>query len=320
MKNIFEYADKELSQDAFLRCLFASHEDEEIKSILYTFLKNYCSFKEEELIKNVWLFHQWHKIDIAIWMETTHRESVALFIEDKTFSNEHKQLARYNDYIDNRKEEENRYKVYYKTNKITTEDQKGIDDANKKSNIPWQICDINSIVEIFKCCDNSNNIVLKWYIEYTRNIKQALDYFKKPDTNNGKLDYIRWQSYFENQIKPKLYLDETKYRCWVDMAGRYPYVCLKVQKGSLPYLEIRSRDCCGEKFRSLILGYVDDVEKFLSQNRESLREKMELYNDFTPQKYPKKLGELVKENVSPDEFLNLVKKSVSGYIKIMEDF
>ncbi|MCQ2478488.1 MAG: hypothetical protein MJ091_04665 [Clostridia bacterium] len=99
MKNLFDYATKELSQDAFLRWLFENFDCEDnlsLKEASQQVLKKLCKICDEEIIE-VKTYSQWHKVDIFTVIKTDKR-IIALFIEDKVFSGEHNQLSRYNEF------------------------------------------------------------------------------------------------------------------------------------------------------------------------------------------------------------------------------
>ena len=46
MKNLFDYATKELSQDAFLMWLFANYDDPKIGILANDILGTFCDFEE----------------------------------------------------------------------------------------------------------------------------------------------------------------------------------------------------------------------------------------------------------------------------------
>ena len=66
MKNLFDYATKELSQDAFLRWLFESYEDNEIKPHAGFLLRKFCKLADSDIITDVKTAAQWCKIDIEV--------------------------------------------------------------------------------------------------------------------------------------------------------------------------------------------------------------------------------------------------------------
>jgi hypothetical protein len=75
MKNLFDYATKELSQDAFLRWLFENYncENENIKRVCRTIFAEFT--KERKLnfeeISELRTQAQWKYIDVSIWFTST---------------------------------------------------------------------------------------------------------------------------------------------------------------------------------------------------------------------------------------------------------
>ena len=73
MKNLFDFATKELSQDAFLRWLFESYDssDAEVKeasrSLLIAFINN-PKYTVNSMAR-LWTKAQDHKADIVVWFE-----------------------------------------------------------------------------------------------------------------------------------------------------------------------------------------------------------------------------------------------------------
>ena len=88
MKNLFDYAKKELSQDAFLSWLFASWDDPTCKGPVMSLFKKFGLDIDYNDIKNIQCFNQICKIDITVVIETKDKFHL-LFIEDKTFSDAH---------------------------------------------------------------------------------------------------------------------------------------------------------------------------------------------------------------------------------------
>ena len=128
MKNLFDYATKELSQDAFLRWLFENYncENEKVrnvcKKLFNTFTNNDLDFSkiDKNSLRTV---AQWNKIDISIWFKCDGKEYL-IVIEDKTTSEEHLQLENYSNAIKQHNEWliknnlnpiEKVYTVFYKT-------------------------------------------------------------------------------------------------------------------------------------------------------------------------------------------------------------
>ena len=99
MKNLFDFATKELSQDAFLRWLFDSWEDPDAKEPIMDLFSNFGIKINYDDITNITTFSQICKIDVTVVIETKDFVHL-LFIEDKTFSNAHtNQLIKYDSHI-----------------------------------------------------------------------------------------------------------------------------------------------------------------------------------------------------------------------------
>lgn len=123
--NIFEFATKELSQDAVLLYLADCFNNKATESIGKAFLKAFdCDI---EYLNHVYPIKQFNKIDVLVVLEFNDYYDL-LVIEDKTASSSHdNQLERYKEYIDGIKEFidekrgitckkpiKNRYYVYFK--------------------------------------------------------------------------------------------------------------------------------------------------------------------------------------------------------------
>ena len=140
MKNLFDYATKELSQDAFLRWLFENYdcENEKVREVCEKLFNTFTQ-KEHDFskIEELTTTAQWNKIDISIWFKYDGKEYL-IVVEDKTTSEEHEQLENYNEAIkkhnewlikNNHNAIEKVYTVFYKTAKISNEEKERIKDA-----------------------------------------------------------------------------------------------------------------------------------------------------------------------------------------------
>ena len=95
--NLFEYATKELSQDAILLYLADCFNDKEKKQIGKKFLKTF--YGNIDGLKKVYSIKQYHHIDVLIVLEFADKLDF-LIIEDKVYSSEHSnQLERYKNEI-----------------------------------------------------------------------------------------------------------------------------------------------------------------------------------------------------------------------------
>lgn len=337
MKNLFDYATKELTQDAFLRWLFENHDDRELGELTHELLKQFCEFSNDEKVKTLTSSSQEHKIDLSFRIETTAGRNIAIFIEDKTFSNEHNQLTIYDEYIESLKDKFNYvYKIYYKTNLLNDLDQNGLKEANNKNLINWKPFDIDKIVSLFEKYANSKNQILSQYAQYVKSIRDLLHSTQKPKDSANKKDLLAWQAYFNNKIIPSLQGNRSQYTCGVWRAGQYPYMCFVITKRGygvrrVPYLEIRSRDCSDNRFQARILCYGVSDEDLASQ-QQKLIDNIKKIDEFVCKGlvqshkgktiFPKQVGySEIKTDVETDkQFLSLVEKYISLYLQAMRDW
>ena len=143
MKNIFEYATKELSQDAFLCCFIANCNDEAISEYSYDFINLITGFNfGVGDIKHVQIIQQGNNMDIIVDFWTSDNKDAkshyVIIIEDKTNSSAgDNQLVKYAEIMDgwNTNEpgyKDRRRKVFYKVNGLSNKDNSEIDKANEK--------------------------------------------------------------------------------------------------------------------------------------------------------------------------------------------
>lgn len=334
MKNIFDYATKELSQDAFLCWLFENfncEDNDSLKNASEFVLKKFCKIIDEE-IENVKTYSQWHKIDIFTIVKTNKR-NIALFIEDKVFSLEHNQLENYNEqimksYRNNGGElnklgcaENNIVKVFYKTLWLTKKET----DAVKKAG--WQIYDIECISSLFNQFDGTDCILLKQYIEHIKEIEKACKTKQMPTSNEKGLDLIKWRAYFEFKIIPKLRLDTEKYVSNA-FVGSYGYTCLCIRKktetgDNVPYIELRSRDIKEDGFSVTLLCYRVDYKKHGDEIKKITERINRAPNKVFISKYrrsdkPKQLGRT--EMTSSKKIISFLKKCIEDYDFIMQEW
>lgn len=255
MKNLFDYATKELSQDAFLRWLFENYDCEN-ESVKNAFRKLFDSFTENKFenktITDLTTVTQWKNIDVSIWFKVDDKEYL-IVIEDKTGSGIHdNQLARcekeiigHNDFWRN---EENRkkydkydvvryieksgtvFKVFYKTNIIDEWEAKHTKDLG------WKTYDIYSIYNLFKDIETDNE-VLGYYIDYIKKIHSAARREQPP----SEWGLISWHSFFSEYKNLACISEKSEIGCY-QKEYYYTKFFVKDHDNDLPCFEIRSRD------------------------------------------------------------------------------
>lgn len=122
--NIFKFATKELSQDAFICWLINwinyKQDNQQLYNKAQKILKHILECKEyEENLENfdIEIIKQYKSIDVLVLLKEKNKGDIkyAIIIEDKTFTTEHdKQIKRYKDTIQKNFRNANIITVYYK--------------------------------------------------------------------------------------------------------------------------------------------------------------------------------------------------------------
>ena len=209
MKNLFKYAKRELSQDAFLRWVIENYNCEEenvrhvARGIILDFLKEgrCCKDYIEDDIEKLWTKSQDHYCDISIWVKMKSGERYGILIEDKVFSFIHNsQLTKYKNIFENDNwwKENTNQKIYifYKPDIIN--DTKEEDEINNNG---WIKYDIQKIYELFKklAPTKTNNMILDFYIEHINNKYKA--YVESKWYEPGDWDLRAYQLFIKNELK-----------------------------------------------------------------------------------------------------------------------
>lgn len=314
MKNLFSFATKELSQDAFLRWLFESWEDEKLTPVVHALLKKFCGLSDDDNIRKIETWAQWRKIDITVYIDTDER-NLALFIEDKSFSGEHDQLLKYNSSIKTIKDREI-FKIFYKTSLLNSKDITATESNG------WTAYDINRIYELFHPFIDTKNEILSQYINYISEISAATQSIYKPQKNDNNIDFIKWGKYYKEKILPNFINEFPKSDAWSGTEWRWSYSCITIKaKEKAPYLEIQSRDCTDDKITVKLLCYdVDDflpIEKAIQIATES--KIFDCRHIVHRGNKPKQIGKYFKDQIkSDDDFINAIKDCLPTYQEIVK--
>ncbi len=332
-KNLFDYATKELSQDAMLCWLFANYDKKEFLGVGEKILRKFCGLKSDEKITNVEVQQQWpknkikslknekKKIDIYVNITLNNNNNVALFIEDKTFSNEHYQLGDYNEIIDdakNRKEviAKKTRKVFFKSSFIETDEKERVENAE------WTIFDIGSVYNLITNCFNQTcHQTLKDYADFFKEKYKAHLTTARP-RSHSKSNLQEWAYYFDYVMKE---LKEYN-NCEVKFAKTYGYVyfTIKQEKSDvIPYFEIQSRDLKKDSFIVRILCYgmqESDRPKQAKLIEGINKSKLFQFKERKTKTFQKQIGCANVSFSDENDFIGKIGQYADEYLELMENY
>lgn len=314
-ENIFNYATKELSQDAFLRWLFenwdSKHKD--VKAASLNMIKDFLDLPEQESINISYLYtkSQEFKIDILVFLEVNQTKHL-IAIEDKTYSFEHSdQLERYKAYLEKYYSDHIIHCVFYKTSTMLDPEISFI--KSKK----WKIYDIDSINSLFDTIDvEIKHYLLKNYRSY---INELNTYFMGELPSDIKTWNLKhWQNYAINHtIQIPLDID-TMMSSYRNQYYMFAYN-FKDYWDKGPYLEFRSREVMQGNFSMKILMYGLD-EQLINDHINKWKENIKTSNLFKVQNHKKQIGtSILKENINNiNDLEKVVVKYIQEFSRIMK--
>lgn len=246
MENLFNFATKELSQDAFLCWLFANYncEQKEVRDfsrhLLAWFITDNLSQDNIKNITNVKIKTQFKNIDIVIECKYEN-DNYIIVIEDKISSNAHdQQLVRYKNTISNFYNDtyQKRF-IFYKTDIIGKEEISYLNTFNG-----WKIKQITEIYEAFrsflafnKAVDFDNEIIHYYY----ENLATVFNAITNRPSKVSEWGLRSWHSFFEDYVPPCGIEQGAEIRSY---QKQYYYFKFSIDGHAedLPSIEVRSRD------------------------------------------------------------------------------
>lgn len=212
MKNLFDFATKELSQDAFLSWFIANCNDKTIGDYSYSFLNFLTGLKLKfGDIKKMTVLQQEHNMDIVVdfWLDKNKKPEshYVLVIEDKTTSSAHSgQLRKYANIMDSWNTEEpnykdRRFKIFYKVDSITEQDKREIEFGNDgyDKNDRWIVFDVDKIYDFFSNIEETKSEILNSYIEHLRTLHNDLKIVSESPIKEW--NFVNYQTFFRENIK-----------------------------------------------------------------------------------------------------------------------
>ncbi len=207
MKNLFDYATKELSQDAFLCWLFANYkcENKKLSEISVKLLSAFSFPLSADKIENFQIFKQWKHIDVLVQFEYDN-EIHLIAIEDKTYSEEHEQLKEYNKELDGyakiifarEKKMVESHKVFYKTAVLSDAEKIRVENSNR-----WTIFGIKQINDFFSKYSKTGSEILDDYIEHISKLYRMSYHYSEIAFSEWKGNNYIFKRYCDVDIKRK---------------------------------------------------------------------------------------------------------------------
>ena len=324
MKNLFDFATKELSQDAFLRWLFESYQDEKYgyigKALIAEFVNLYGSHSiKPEQISDIKTYAQSENIDIVVDFKVDGRDYI-LAIEDKTTSAHHdEQLKRYKGIVEKwnrQKKDTNRptILIYYKTHKMDDKEEKEVVDSD------WKIFSFDQINNFWSKYSHCGNAIIEQYVSHISGAFKNSSNTSFP--NDANLD--KWVGYFNAKQKELNGL----YDIWVGIwHSLFVYFCVRPKgrrNDNIPYLEIRSRDCIDEMGNKMLNARILLYNVHLEDEQRNLyKTAIEKTKIFHSENNKEQIGSMLKRKQKPKlfktvkEFEDALKEAIEQYLSII---
>lgn len=313
--NIFKYATKELSQDAFLRWLFENWDsgEEDIKeasaNLLYELIG--LSSSGPKYISYVKTRAQYKGIDILVECSINQVEYIIAIEDKKNTMNHGSQLERYKKYVrDDFANKDEFIFIFYKSS-IMYEREKRIVKESK-----WKVFDLRNIHKyIIGLNSNATHYLLKSYFEYVQRIYDSL-------TCELPINLKTWNltQWFNFSLKHKWSLPTNIYVEPGNFQGKYYYIAFNLTEKweTLPYLEIRSRDISKGKL-NFIIRMPNLEEEVLERDKDIFKKQVIKSSLFKTSNNKKQIGcSIVKFDISSIEELELlIDKYVNEYKTII---
>lgn len=200
--NLFKYATKELSQDAFICWLVNfAHENHNTEDLILRecakeFLKKIVITDEELVVTKV--LKQYKKIDVLLEVNNKYN----IIIEDKTFTGQHgNQIERYKKILEQGEGRENIICVYYKIIEQPHEEDTDISITR------------SDLIELFsKYAYKTDNSIFNDYYEYLCYIDESVQRFKTEPIENWIVENDHaYKGFFTYLIKEKVIHLDRKY-------------------------------------------------------------------------------------------------------------
>lgn len=219
VNNLFTYATKELSQDAFIcwLCSFAINEteckDNALKKCAEALLCEFIGADKGSNIKLIKIRKQVKNIDVLLTVEYLGK-TYEIIVEDKVFTSEHDdQLNRYKNVLKKECPEDALKCIYYKTGFQS--------DYSNVKKAGYKIFDRARILELFKPYrDSTQNTIFLDYYDYWENYETITNSYRETDLEHWD-DWRQINGFFD-EMQSELTSHDDKHWAgygWVNNRG-----------------------------------------------------------------------------------------------------
>ena len=216
--NIFEFATKELSQDAFL-CWSINWLNGSVNGPLYDYAKSmldlFLGENKEDYYCDVKIFRQYEKIDVLVMFKDEKGKSHALIIEDKTNTSEHgDQMQRYEKKLKEKIPQDESLKAYVNPEIHLAYVKTGImyDADIRMVDKGANVVDIDMLLKViypFAVLDISE--ILIYFYEYIESIKNGR-LNTEEQIKNGDYELALYDRYGQFYFLDKIFENRSKYK------------------------------------------------------------------------------------------------------------
>ena len=202
--NLFDYATKELSQDAMICWLlkWAAKEHQELdrdlsnvgRALVNALLEKHETSPLTE-INDVEVCQQHHRIDVLAKINDTH----VLLIEDKTDSADHSgQLERYYEAVRQEHPDKNVYPIYFKTGNYQHSEKSRIEEKPSHMGAKhwYKVFDRCDFLRVLKEYTGANTILTD-FCDYLKQLEKETDSYKDW-TQGTTVGWEAWQGFFKH--------------------------------------------------------------------------------------------------------------------------
>ena len=264
--NLFDYATKELSQDAMICWLlkWAASEHRETDRELSDVgrqLANALLAKHDAGVEidTVEVWQQQHRIDVLARINGAH----VLLIEDKTDSSDHSgQLERYYERVKSEHPNSHIHPIYFKTGNYQRQESAWIEQERTHAGAGYRYklfdrCDFLAVLEGYRGANSS----LLDFRDYLQRLEDRTNSYCKWTKESGRGCWESWQGFFRHLEQA---LEPEPIRWWgyvPNASGGFLGLCWGFEEGNRAYMQLEVQPWNLERQHLCFKIWADDADK-----------------------------------------------------------